>query len=560
MELKGSVTIKKTGGKSYYIHQYRDGDVVRNKTLTPEEAYSLAFKLRFKKNYDLKEIEEHTFKTEVQYADALYSMLGKYRAYKRRYAFNDINKFLHDENAFGKVLALYGLRRTGKTTLIFQNIIDMGIDDFSKTAFIQISSRNKIDDLVEDLRFLTSHGFKYIFIDEVTLLEDFISIASIFSDVYGLKSKIVLSGTDSLGFMIAKSEELYNRVVIIHTTYIPYKEFSEVLGIDSIDKYIEYGGLMTIEGEEYNQKPIFDETEVNEYVDSAIAHNIEHSLKYYNDGDHFGSLYKLYEKHELTNVINRIVEDTNHRFAIEVIEEAFKSHDYGSLKNLLLRDKNERVSTSLDDVNEEEIISLLMKELDIINKEKQINKIDDDILKQVEIYLDILDLCKEIDVVNIPTFTITKKKVFIQPGLRFAQAKALLNILMKQEKVMSLPIEIREFIKDKLLSDIKGKMLEEIVLYQTYCSNPNTFKISFPIGEIDMVTYDSNKKETSIYEVKYSSSIHPNQYRHLIDEANNDVIMRAYYPISVRAVLYRGNNQIVDNIQYINVEEYLKNL
>lgn len=560
MELKGSVTIKKTGGKSYYIHQYRDGDVVRNKTLAPEEAYSLAFKLRFKKNYDLKEIEEHIFKTEVQYADALYSMLGKYRAYKRRYAFNDINKFLHDENAFGKVLALYGLRRTGKTTLIFQNIIDMGIDDFSKTAFIQISSRNKIDDLVEDLRFLTSHGFKYIFIDEVTLLEDFISIASIFSDVYGLKSKIVLSGTDSLGFMIAKSEELYNRVIIIHTTYIPYKEFSDVLGIDSIDKYIEYGGLMTIEGEEYNQKPIFDETEVNEYVDSAIAHNIEHSLKYYNDGDHLGSLYKLYEKHELTNVINRIVEDTNHRFAIEVIEEAFKSHDYGSLKNLLLKDKNERVSTSLDDVNEEEIISLLMKELDIINKEKQINKIDDDVLKQVEIYLDILDLCKEIDVVNIPTFTITKKKAFIQPGLRFAQAKALLNILMKQEKVMSLPIEIREFIKDKLLSDIKGKMLEEIVLYQTYCSNPNTFKISFPIGEIDMVTYDSNKKETNIYEVKYSSSIHPNQYRYLIDESNNDIIMRAYYPISVRAVLYRGNNQVVDNIQYINVEEYLKNL
>lgn len=37
--------------------------------------------------------------------------------------------------------------------------------------------------------------------------------------------KIVLSGTDSLGFWLAMDEELYDRAKPIHTTFIPYREY-----------------------------------------------------------------------------------------------------------------------------------------------------------------------------------------------------------------------------------------------------------------------------------------------------------------------------------------------
>ena len=50
-----------------------------------------------------------------------------------------------------------------------------------------------------------------MFIDEVTLLNDFIEGAALFSDVFAASGmKIVLSGTDSLGFMFTGDEELYD--------------------------------------------------------------------------------------------------------------------------------------------------------------------------------------------------------------------------------------------------------------------------------------------------------------------------------------------------------------
>lgn len=558
--IKGNISIKKIKGKTYYVHQYRDGDKVINRSISKEEAFKISFESNYAKKYDLNQLYSYSFNTDVNYGPSLFSLISNYPNYKKRFLFDDIHNFLFNTQLAGKVLALYGLRRTGKTTLIFQSIMDMDLSDFSKAVYIRISSKDSFYSLKEDLEFLTTHGFKYVFIDEITLLEDFISMASVLSDIFGLRSKVVLSGTDSLGFMIAKYNELFDRVVMVHTTYISFKEFVTVLGIDSIDKYIEYGGTMSLEGVDYNAERINGGQRLNEYVDSAIAHNIEHSLKYYHDGDHFFSLYSLYEKGELTNVINRLVEDVNHRFAISVIERAFKSHDYGSLKQLISKQKEDDVSSSLKNVNEDELLKTLMDSLAIINKEEQKQKIDDNVIKEIEEYLDLLDLCKTIDVVNASTFAVEKRKVFIQQGLRYAQAKALLEALMSQEGIRSLPLKIRNIIEDKLLSDIKGRMLEEIVLYQSSVANKNTFKLLFPIGEIDMVTLNNCDETANIYEIKYSKLINSQQYSHLQNKEYLAIVENAYYTIKEKIVLYKGEDALIDDIRYLNVEKYLKAL
>ncbi len=132
------------------------------------------------------------------------------------------------------------------------------------------------------------------------MLGDFIEGAALLSDIFATCGmKIVLSGPDSLGFAFAEDEQLYDRCIMSHTTFIPYREFERVLGIEGID----------------------------EYVDSAIAKNIQHSLKNYQYAGHFRSLIELYDMDELTSVINRIVEDMNHRFTIEVLTRDFKSND-----------------------------------------------------------------------------------------------------------------------------------------------------------------------------------------------------------------------------------------
>lgn len=46
--------------------------------------------------------------------------------------------------------------------------------------------------------------------------------AALFSDVFAtMGMKLVLSGTDSLGFWLAMDEELYDRARLIHTTFPP---------------------------------------------------------------------------------------------------------------------------------------------------------------------------------------------------------------------------------------------------------------------------------------------------------------------------------------------------
>ncbi|MBP5306199.1 MAG: hypothetical protein J6Z02_10140 [Lachnospiraceae bacterium] len=52
-------------------------------------------------------------------------------------------------------------------------------------------------------------------------MEDFVEGAAVFSGIYASSGmKIVLSGTDSLGFAFSKGEQLFDRCIMLHTTFI----------------------------------------------------------------------------------------------------------------------------------------------------------------------------------------------------------------------------------------------------------------------------------------------------------------------------------------------------
>lgn len=63
-----------------------------------------------------------------------------------------------------------------------------------------------------------------------------------------------------------------------------------------------------------------------------------------------------------------------------------------------------------------------------------------------------------------------------------------------------------------------------------------------------------------IFEIKHSKEAVPQQYRHLIDKEKCAQTEHRYGPITAKFVLYCGENQVVDGVQYQNVEEYLLNL
>lgn len=71
----------------------------------------------------------------------------------------------------------------------------------------------------------------------------------------------------------------------------------------------------------------------------SLGSNIQHSLRNYQDGGHFRSLIDLYESDELTSAINRVVEEINHRFTLDVLSRDFRSHDLGVARTNLRKDR-----------------------------------------------------------------------------------------------------------------------------------------------------------------------------------------------------------------------------
>lgn len=315
--------------------------------------------------------------------------------------------------------------------------------------------------------------------------------------VHGMK--IVLSGTDSLGFWFAQNEELYDRTVTIHTTFVTFREYSILLKIDDIDEYIHYGGTLK------SKETDFEDSDVNafnasfrndestrRYIGTAIAQNIQHSIKCYDKGNHFCNMIDLYKKDELTNAINRIIEDMNHTFTVDVITRDFKSSDLGSAKDFLRREKDETKHTDfLDTFDVTEVTQKLMELLKICNKERQSIDIEEVHIQEITEYLKALDL---LEIVYTENITIRNKKqeriIFTQSGMRFCQAQVLVYSLMQDEVFGSLTGKLRDIITDKILEDVRGRMLEDIVFFETkraYGSKRNVFKLRFSVGEFDMV-------------------------------------------------------------------------
>lgn len=565
---EGSIARKKIKNKEYYYHRITINGKRRENYLDFAEVSELKARIEKRKvlekqlkelkllvtseeEPDIEEEEQLAFKTTVRVGKRLKSQIALTKKYRKRECIKELREYIFGSQQ-DKVFIIYGLRRTGKTTMIRQILTELSDAEFKKSAFIQVKPKDTLADVDADLRLLEEKGFKYVFIDEVTLMEDFIEAAAIFADIYASSGmKIVLSGTDSLGFAFSKEEQLYDRCIMLHTTFIPYREFEEVLGIKGIDEYIRYGGTMSLGGINYNADSTFSNSRTaEEYIDTAIAKNIQHSLKMYQYGGHFRQLLDLYERGELTNVINRVVENINHSFTRSVVERTFKSHDISVTAANMLRDRENPINIK-EHMNLDAVTFGIMQVLDI----------EDSHMIQIKEYLALLDLIMEIDLESLPEVNQKSKvTVITQPGLRYAQANAIVENLLLDAKFRELAVQERHRILERLLNEIRGRMMEDIILLETKIAKPDkkVFKLQFTVGEFDMVVFDPKTLTCQIYEVKYSDEQVPEQYRHITNEEKCAMTSHRYGEITGKYVIYRGDSAAVEGVSYLNVEEYLK--
>ncbi|MBQ8162391.1 MAG: AAA family ATPase [Clostridia bacterium] len=580
----GTVVYKTIRGKKQPYLQWREQGKTKSKYIKMDGREKAIEKATLRKNLtaELEQLKSSfpnaeallqapRYRMNVKYGDRLYEQAKELAKLERRDCYLKVQKFLQLQ-LIGRVGLLYGLRRTGKTTLLFQTIADLPEEERSRAVYIKAKNTDTMADLDADLDELSKRGYRYVFIDEVTLLHDFIDTASMISDVYAMMGmKIILSGTDSLGFWFSLTQELYDRAFTIHTTYIPFYEYSRLMKIQDVDEYIRYGGtlkpleLAFDDPDALDEDAAFrDDESTRRYIDTAICKNIQRSLQYCERGNYFRHLRTLYEAGELTGAINRIIESMNHQFLLSTLMGQFKSHDLGSAAEMLRKQPDPAKRTRiLDKIDREAVTQHLMQLLDIRRQEEMQTGITEAHVKEIKEYLKALDLvvdCPRRNLVASPEEYV----LFTQPGMRYCQAQALVYALVKDPEFGACSEIERKLACDKILDDVRGRMLEDIVLLDTSRSLPKhrkAFKLILSRSEFDMVIYDSIENTCEAYEVKHSDVIVPRQYHVLSDEEQCEQVMQQYGKITRKCIIYKGKSCMLDNgIEYINAEEYLTSL
>ncbi len=270
---RGYISKKNRNGIIRHYRQWKENGKVKSEYVREEDLDEVTKQIEERKDLEarLKELQKKfpvskddhtTFETNVKTGKELAQMVAGVKLLEKRDIYQWIPKYLQSD-VKTRVCVIYGLRRTGKTTMLFQAIADMSQEDFAKTAYIKLRTKDIMNNVTRDLDKLWNLGYRYVFIDEVTLMEDF--------------------------------------------------------------------------------------------IDTAICKNIQHSLSCFEFGRNFGHLQDLYDAGELTGAINRIIEDMNHRFVVEVLTREFKSADLGlAARNLRNEREPEKRTNILDTVGTSE--------------------------------------------------------------------------------------------------------------------------------------------------------------------------------------------------------------
>lgn len=470
--------------------------------------------------------------------------------YKKRYCYAGLEDYIFNK-VDHRVMALYGLRRTGKSTMMYQMIRQL--NKYDSVCLIHCAPDDRMQDLT---RVMDEVKCKYYFIDEVTNLENFINTAGVLSDSYGVfGSKIILSGTDSLGFDLAKRDQLFDRVYMLHTTYIPFREYAYLLD-KGIDDYIMYGGTLTDGESDYNHDYY------NDYSNSAIVRNLSHTLSHAGRDGEYGELISVFQNHDIRTFINKILELYNRTFLAETVNKNFQSHDLGSLKDLLVRRHSDIDYAVFDS---ETLRKEIMAELDI--QEPLHSLATRKAIEEAKIWLDKLDVIYRVPGTVDRDHPEREEVIFTQPGLRFSQLAGLVKTLKESRALSGLSSGQRNDLCDLITDDIKGRMLEDIVYYQLAKDDEisgiyDVSKFKSPYGEFDIVLQNKSDDTAVAFEVKHSAVTAENQTRFL-----NDPVLRTFFESERKAklidktVVYMGETRpdIVNGVHYVNAEDFLKN-
>ena len=196
--------------------------------------------------------------------------------YKRK-LFYDLAESLKKRYA----ASIVGLRRTGKTTLMFQVIQKLLDDSTEKTNILYFNFDEfveNLDDLMDTYRELKSKDLRndkvYVFLDEIQKLSDWTNQLKKYYDLYP-KIKFFVSGSESLFIASKTKETLAGRINEFRLNPLSFEEYAEIKDAGNqpsvkmktlFSEYLENGGFPEVIGK--------SRQEIKDYVKSVVLDKI----------------------------------------------------------------------------------------------------------------------------------------------------------------------------------------------------------------------------------------------------------------------------------------------
>lgn len=466
---------------------------------------------------------------------------------KPRFCFTALcNAFMQDD---ARITALYGVQRTGKTVLMHQVEQEVQKRGYA-TAFLTCTPDMLMSDIDLWLNQALSQGIKFVFIDEITFISNFLTGSYHLSNEFAAHMHIMIAGTNSFQIRVACSDVLYDRVKLFPVTYISYAEYNTVLG-DNFKTYLRCGGLM------YNNFKTYSDT--HEFEVTAIIENFNSVFYDMQFCRRNQSLYQAYCNGSLQWYINRVLESN----AEAILTQTFKSFRLGSALELL--------SKAGITVNEEDLVGVLDAFKYKLHCREQI-PVEEELIKQVYNLL---------SAIEVYYYSKTEKFITI-PGLVYSITLELLATLAEEvRKNIKITSSLYTALSTKIIQDVEGILIENTVFYNTLkalenvlytipntCATNQKYKIlkySNAYGEFNLVILNNLTYIADLYEIKRSVKRTSEQVKHLVDsQFLNFFETDMQCKIGKRTVLYNGENATETingvTIYYKNIESYLLNI
>ena len=547
----GGITYKKIYGKSYAYYQWSEGGKQHCRRVKDEELDSLSAGIAERKALQASLCEDKAspakkkpaakakravaqfvppskedYSSSVKTGDSLRAFIEPVSSWPRRTLCSELESYIYGEST-DRVFIVCGLRRTGKTTILRHVICDMKDEDFSKTAFVQPLPSADFKSVKGDLDILSEQGYRYIFIDEATHIDDFSRCVALFGNLYASSGiKIILSGTDSLAFALASDVALYDRAYILDTSFIPFNDYAAVHPDRTIDDYLKSGGLLGGEAE----MPAFSRrTSTDEYIKSAIVANISNTLNRSGANSGYTALKNLQSDGSLYSEVFGFLTHLAEDYILEVLSSSTISD------SLVKCFSNYCSSHSHGNEIDTEILGCLEK-MGVI---KSISRYNMELLNE--------DQCRII---------------FSQPGLRYSLCKSSVEDFLADRMFESLSADERATIADTILNDIKDRLLIDLVLIETSArkNTCNVFEMDFVDDSVDMVISNPDTTSCELYCVSSATDITDIASPSLFDPLICQRVSHRCGNIEGKYIIYRGEDYHSDKAQYLNILTFLDSI